>query len=79
MCKRDSFRPAVPLAGAAGGEGIVDPGTTTHDPSALAAWSEFHRAVGELRDEHRTVFELHYYQGLTQAEGARILGGSRCL
>jgi RNA polymerase sigma factor (sigma-70 family) len=44
------------------------------DPSHLAQWSEFHRKVRELPDEEREVVDLYWYQGLTQAETARILG-----
>lgn len=44
------------------------------DPSHLAQWSEFHQKVRELPDEEREVIDLYWYQGLTQAETARILG-----
>jgi RNA polymerase sigma factor (TIGR02999 family) len=47
---------------------------TTLDPSQLAQWSEFHQKVRELPDEEREVVDLYWYQGLTQAETARILG-----
>jgi RNA polymerase sigma factor (sigma-70 family) len=44
------------------------------DPSHLAQWSEFHQKVRELPDEEREVVDLYWYQGLTQAETARVLG-----
>jgi RNA polymerase sigma factor (sigma-70 family) len=47
------------------------------DPARLAAWTEFHRRIDGLDDEDREVFELLWYQGLTQAEAADLLGVSR--
>ncbi len=49
----------------------------SHDPAQLAEWSAFHEQAGSLPDELRSVFDLIYYQGLSQAEvgrGARHLG-----
>jgi RNA polymerase sigma factor (sigma-70 family) len=43
------------------------------DPSHLAQWSEFHEKVRELPDNEREVVDLYWYQGLTQAETARVL------
>jgi RNA polymerase sigma factor (sigma-70 family) len=40
----------------------------------LAAWTELHQRVAELPDKERTVFELHYYLGLPQAQIASELG-----
>jgi RNA polymerase sigma-70 factor (ECF subfamily) len=48
----------------------------THDPARLADWSEFHRQAGSLPDQLGSVFDLIYYQGLTQAEAAEVLGVS---
>lgn len=45
----------------------------THEPERLAAWSEFHRQVGNLADDQREVFDLLWYEGLSQAEAAQIL------
>jgi RNA polymerase sigma-70 factor (ECF subfamily) len=47
---------------------------TTHDPGRLAAWAEFHAAVAALGEADRELFDLLWYQGLTQAEAAAILG-----
>jgi RNA polymerase sigma-70 factor (ECF subfamily) len=55
------------------GHDIAD---TTHEPSQLALWSEFHRQVDALPEEERAVFDLVWYQGLTQVEAARLLGVS---
>jgi RNA polymerase sigma factor (sigma-70 family) len=54
----------------------VNPGTDTHDPQQLAAWTDFHRNVDRLPDEDRQVFDLLWYQELTQLEAAEILGVS---
>lgn len=48
----------------------------THDPDRLAQWTEFHRQIELLPDEEREVFELLWYQELTQAQAAGILGVS---
>jgi RNA polymerase sigma factor (sigma-70 family) len=44
------------------------------EPSYLAQWSEFHQKVRGLPKEERDVVDLYWYQGLTQAETARVLG-----
>jgi RNA polymerase sigma-70 factor (ECF subfamily) len=49
---------------------------TTHDPGRLAAWAEFHAAVAALGEADRELFDLLWYQGLTQAEAATLLGVS---
>ena len=43
------------------------------DPSKLAAWAEFHRQIELMPDEEREVFDLLWYQGLSQAEAAQVL------
>jgi RNA polymerase sigma factor (sigma-70 family) len=48
-------------------------GTSTFDPGRLAVWTEFHEKVEVLPDPERAVFELLWYQGLTQAEAATLL------
>jgi RNA polymerase sigma-70 factor (ECF subfamily) len=50
-----------------------DPADQTHDPGRLAIWCEFHAAVQDLPEKERDVFELVWYQGLTQDEAARVL------
>jgi RNA polymerase sigma factor (sigma-70 family) len=50
-----------------------EPGNQTYDGERLALWTEFHNKVASLKDDERTVFELHYYLGLPQAEIARTL------
>ena len=46
----------------------------TDDPARLAAWTEFHDEVGALPDAEKEVFDLLWYQGLSQAEAAALLG-----
>jgi RNA polymerase sigma factor (sigma-70 family) len=57
-----------------GAEIAVDTPETTFDPGRLAAWAEFHAAVAALGDADRELFDLLWYQGLTQAEAASLLG-----
>jgi RNA polymerase sigma-70 factor (ECF subfamily) len=57
-----------------GSRPVVDQGDQTHDPDRLAAWSEFHLAIEALPTDQLEIFDLLFYQGLTQAEAAGILG-----
>ena len=50
-----------------------DAADDTYDPVRLAEWTRFHDAAGALRDEQREVFDLLYYQGMTQEEAATLL------
>lgn len=56
-------RPANPL----------EPPDVNDEPSRLAAWTEFHRYIDALPDEEREMFDLLWYQGLSQAEAAQVL------
>jgi RNA polymerase sigma factor (sigma-70 family) len=47
---------------------------STYEPTRLAIWSEFHERVDSLPENEREVFDLLWYQGLTQAEAATVLG-----
>jgi RNA polymerase sigma-70 factor (ECF subfamily) len=49
---------------------------STYDPGRLAFWTEFHEQVQELPEKDREVFELLWYQGLSHAEAATLLGVS---
>jgi RNA polymerase sigma-70 factor (ECF subfamily) len=53
-----------------------DPVDLSGDPARLAAWSDFHQQIEALPDEEREVFDLLWYQGLSQAEAAEALGAS---
>lgn len=50
-----------------------EPSNDTYNPARLARWTEFHDAVARLEADERSVFEMHYYLALPQAEIARIL------
>jgi RNA polymerase sigma-70 factor (ECF subfamily) len=54
--------------------GADPPEGTDRDPSRLAMWTEFHQAVDRLPGPLREAFDLLWYQGLTQAEAAVMLG-----
>jgi RNA polymerase sigma factor (sigma-70 family) len=49
----------------------VDPAP---DHDELEEWCEFHRQAAGLPEEERAVVDLHFYQGLTKAEAAALLG-----
>jgi RNA polymerase sigma factor (sigma-70 family) len=50
-----------------------EPANQTYDSARLALWTEFHNKVGQLEEAERSVFEMHYYLGLPQAEIARVM------
>jgi RNA polymerase sigma factor (sigma-70 family) len=52
----------------------LGPAAGSDSPSRLALWADLHRAIAKLSREDRTLFELLYYQGLTQPEAAEVLG-----
>ncbi len=45
----------------------------TNDPSLLASWTEFHQQVEDLPDDDKEMFNLLWYQGLSQEETAALL------
>ncbi len=51
-----------------------EPPDSSAGPENLAAWSEFHAQVEKLPDEERELFDLLWYQGLSQAEAGALLG-----
>jgi RNA polymerase sigma-70 factor (ECF subfamily) len=73
---RDDNRPAaLPLGGGPADTGPVpDPASSTLDGAKLRRWTEFHEAAARLPDDLRAVFDLLWYQGLSQAEAAALLG-----
>jgi RNA polymerase sigma-70 factor (ECF subfamily) len=56
-------------------------GTPAHEavdpapgPDELDEWCAFHRQIETLPEEERAVVDLHFYQGLSKAEAAELLG-----
>jgi RNA polymerase sigma factor (sigma-70 family) len=50
-----------------------DPSDSSSNPDKLAIWTEFHATVDGLPEVEKTVFDLLWYQELTQPEAAKIL------
>jgi RNA polymerase sigma-70 factor (ECF subfamily) len=56
------------------GEPLPEREDSSADPARLASWHDFHCQIADLDDEDRELFDLLYYQGLKQADAARLLG-----
>ena len=60
------------------GQPADDDGGSLHEkaeePDDLSGWSEFHAQVEKLHEDEQEVFNLLYYEGLTQEEAAKLLG-----
>ncbi len=63
-------------AEASEGSPALDPPVSGDEPNRLAAWTEFHQQIDRLPDEEREMFDLLWYQGLSQAEAASLLNVS---
>jgi RNA polymerase sigma-70 factor (ECF subfamily) len=44
------------------------------EPEDLAQWTQFHTLVESLPEDEREVFNLLFYEALTQEEAAQLLG-----
>jgi RNA polymerase sigma-70 factor (ECF subfamily) len=55
----------------------ADRADLSSEGSRLATWGEFHEQISALPEEEREVFDLLWYQGLSQAEAAQLLGVSQ--
>jgi RNA polymerase sigma-70 factor (ECF subfamily) len=53
-----------------------EPADGKETPENLAAWAEFHAQVDRLPDDERALFDLLWYQELSQAEAAALLNVS---
>jgi RNA polymerase sigma factor (sigma-70 family) len=73
---RNDNRPAVlPLDGGSSDTGPrYEPSSSTLDGEKLQRWTELHEAVARLPDDLRAVFDLLWYQEMSQAEAAELLG-----
>jgi RNA polymerase sigma-70 factor (ECF subfamily) len=56
--------------------GFNPPDRTSRDPHQLETWTLLHEVVERLPEQLREVFDLLWYQGLTQAEVADLLAVS---
>jgi RNA polymerase sigma factor (sigma-70 family) len=71
----DNRPPALPLDGGPSDTGPrCEPSSSTLDGEKLQRWTEFHEVVARLPDDLRAVFDLLWYQEMTQAEAAALLG-----
>src|SRR5262249_45384205 len=59
-----------PRAGASTAPGFDAAGNTDHNPEALAAWTDFHEAAEKLPSDLHDVFDLLWYDDLSQDEAA---------
>lgn len=50
-----------------------DPSAPDGDPYRLAVWHELHQYIAGLPDDERALFDLLYYQGLTQTAAADLI------
>jgi RNA polymerase sigma-70 factor (ECF subfamily) len=73
---RGDNRPAVlPLDGSPSDTAPWhEPSSSTLDGAKLRQWTEFHEGAARLPDDLRAVFDLLWYQGMSQAEAAALLG-----
>jgi RNA polymerase sigma factor (sigma-70 family) len=73
---RADNRPAIlPLEGGPSNTGPrCELGSSTLDGEKLRRWTEFHEVVARLPDDLRAVFDLLWYQEMSQAEAAALLG-----
>jgi RNA polymerase sigma-70 factor (ECF subfamily) len=55
---------------------LIEASQSTHDPSRLQLWTEFHAQVLQLPADERQVFELLWFHNLTQGEAAQALNVS---
>jgi RNA polymerase sigma-70 factor (ECF subfamily) len=53
---------------------VYERADATLDPDPLAAWREFHSQAQALPEEEQAVFDLVWYQQLTHAQAASVLG-----
>jgi RNA polymerase sigma-70 factor (ECF subfamily) len=72
-----SVSPALPAETTSVLEQRAERADLSHEPSHLAAWAEFHELAADLPEEIGEVFDLVFYQGLSHAEAASLLGVSK--
>jgi RNA polymerase sigma factor (sigma-70 family) len=70
----DNRQPPLPLDGGPSAGPRHEPSSSTLDGEKLRRWTEFHEAAARLPDDLRAVFDLLWYQEMSQAEAAELLG-----
>jgi RNA polymerase sigma factor (sigma-70 family) len=68
--------PPLSESSASTAQPILDQADTRDEPANLAAWCEFHEQVEALPPREREVFNLLWYNGMTQPEAAAVLNVS---
>jgi RNA polymerase sigma-70 factor (ECF subfamily) len=80
LARRYGGRPAVGPPVESGSDSTPgpspEPADSTNEPGRLAAWAEFHAQVEALPEDDRDLFDLLWYQDLSQAEAAAVLGAN---
>jgi RNA polymerase sigma factor (sigma-70 family) len=73
---RNDNRPAVlPLnVGSSDTGQLHEPSSDTFEAEKLRRWTDFHEAAARLPEDLRAVFDLLWYQEMSQAEAAALLG-----
>jgi RNA polymerase sigma factor (sigma-70 family) len=73
--RADNHPAVLPLDGGPSDTGPRhEPSSSTLDGEKVRRWTEFHEAVARLPDDLRAVFDLLWYQEMSQAEAAALLG-----
>jgi len=74
LAKAKMVMPVGDLVSTTRRQNPLEPLDMESEPSTLEEWAEFHEKVESLPEETREVFDLVWYQGLTQIEAAEVLG-----
>ena len=59
--------------GQIGQDPMLDPADHREDPCHLERWGELHETIANLAEDERELFDLLFYQGLSQVETAALL------
>jgi len=51
----------------------VEPAAPVSEPSSVVEWSDFHARIEALPEEEREMFDLLFYEGVSQPEAAIVL------